>query len=252
MQAGIIEKSLSAHQLNFCTRKIKKPNKHNYITIRSIKHVPVEIYEEALGQLTFPDYENFGCVNKAHSDLTSKLFNVVNKVAPIKTIRVKNNTNEWFYGQVAEKIATRDKLFGKFQKSKLSVDEILYKEARNTAQALIKDKKRKLLQEKLSKNIGKPKELWKVIKKLGLPDKKAPTTSICLNTKNELIFSPRTIEILLKNILRILQVMLLRSFLTLLEKLEYLQCVSITRKLISEKKKFKFEKVSSVSTKLMG
>ena len=37
-------------------------------------------------------------------------------------------------------------------------------------QALIKDKKRKLLQEKLSENnenIGKPKELWKFIKKIG-------------------------------------------------------------------------------------
>ena len=60
-------------------------------------------------------------------------------------------------------------------------------------QALIKDKKRKLLQEKLSENIGKPKELWKIIKKLGLPDKKAPRTSLCLNKKNELTFSPRTI-----------------------------------------------------------
>ena len=36
---------------------------------------------------------------------------------------------------------TKDKLFRKFKKSKLNVDEILYKEARNTMQALIKDKK---------------------------------------------------------------------------------------------------------------
>ena len=60
-------------------------------------------------------------------------------------------------------------------------------------QALIKDKKRKILQENLSENIGKPKELWKITKKLGLPEKKAPTASICLNMKNELTFSPRTI-----------------------------------------------------------
>ena len=59
-------------------------------------------------------------------------------------------------------------------------------------QALIKDKKRKLLQEKLSENIEKPKELWKIIK-IGLTRQKAPTTSICLNMKNELTFSPRTI-----------------------------------------------------------
>ena len=44
-----------------------------------------------------------------------------------------------------------------------------------------------------------------------------------------------------------LEVILLRSFLTLLENLEYFQCVSTTRKLTSVKEKLKFEKVSSVS-----
>ena len=48
------------------------------------------------------------------------------------------------------------------------------------------------MQKKLSENIGKPNELWKTVKKLGLPNKKAATTSICLNTKKQLTFSPRT------------------------------------------------------------
>ena len=39
-----------------------------------MKNFSTEIYEEAMGKLTFPDYENFGCVNKAYSDLTSKFF----------------------------------------------------------------------------------------------------------------------------------------------------------------------------------
>ena len=110
-----------------------------------MKHFSTEIYEEALNKLTFPHYENFGCVNKACSDLTSRIFDVISKVAPAKTISVKNYTNEQFDGEIAEKIAVRDKVFRKFKKSKLNVDEILYKEARNTVQALIKDKKRKLL-----------------------------------------------------------------------------------------------------------
>ena len=61
-------------------------------------------------------------------------------MAPKKTIGVKNNTSEWFNGEIAAKIAARDKLLRRFKKSKLSVDKILYKEARNTLQALIKDK----------------------------------------------------------------------------------------------------------------
>ena len=48
-------------------------------------------------------------------------------MAPSETIRVKNNTNEWFDGEIVEKIAARDKLFRKFEKSKLSVDEIYTK-----------------------------------------------------------------------------------------------------------------------------
>ena len=64
-----------------------------------------EIYKEALGKRTFPDYGNVGCGNKAYSDLTSKIFDVVNKVAPTKTIRVKNNTNEWFDRETAKKIS---------------------------------------------------------------------------------------------------------------------------------------------------
>ena len=34
---------------------------------------------------------------------------------------------------------------------------------RNTVQALIKDKKEKFFQEKLSENIGKPTGIWKII-----------------------------------------------------------------------------------------
>ena len=63
---------------------------------------------------------------------------------------------------------------------------------------IIKDKKRKLLQEKLSENIGKPEELSKIKKKKSSPNKKAPAASICLNTKKELTFSPRTITNIFK------------------------------------------------------
>ena len=67
-----------------------------------MKNLSTEIYEEFLGKLAFPDYENFSCVNEAYSDLTSKMFDIVNKVAPKEIIRVKNNTNEWFDGEIAK------------------------------------------------------------------------------------------------------------------------------------------------------
>ena len=80
-----------------------------------MKNFSTEIYKEAVGKLIFPDYENFSCVNKAYSDVTSKIFDVVSKVATTKTIRVKNNKNEWLDGGIAEEIAARDKLLENFK-----------------------------------------------------------------------------------------------------------------------------------------
>ena len=81
-----------------------------------MKNLSTEIYKEALGKLTFPDEEHFSCVNEAYSGLTLKIFDEVNKMAPTKTIKIKNNTNEWFDRQIEEKIDTRDKCFRNFKK----------------------------------------------------------------------------------------------------------------------------------------
>ena len=85
---------------------------------------------------------------------------------------MKNQSSEWFDGELAEQISNRDKLFKKFKKSKLHIDELIYKEAKNTVQRLIKEKKKKFFSKKLEENIGEPKELWKNLKKLGLPKTK--------------------------------------------------------------------------------
>ena len=55
---------------------------------------------------------------------------VIDLVAPIKSRRIKQNSQEWFDGEVAEKIIVCDKLFKKSKKSKLHIDKEIYKIAR--------------------------------------------------------------------------------------------------------------------------
>ena len=85
---------------------------------------------------------------------------MVNKIAPLKTVRKKNASSEWFDREIAEKLSLRDKLFKKFKSSRLNIDWEIYKETRNDVQRLIKYKKKKYFEEKLAENIVKPKELW--------------------------------------------------------------------------------------------
>ena len=47
---------------------------------------------------------------------------VIDKIAPVKTKRMKGNTQKWFDGEVLEKLNSRNKLFQKFKKSRLHID----------------------------------------------------------------------------------------------------------------------------------
>ena len=61
--------------------------------------------------------------------------------APFKVLRIKNNTQDWFDGEVAKAIKLREKRLKQFKSKKLHIDEDLYKEAKYRAVRLIKQKK---------------------------------------------------------------------------------------------------------------
>ena len=55
-------------------------------------------------------------------------------------------------------------------------------------QRLIKEKNEHFFSKKLEENIGEPKELWKNLKKLGLPKTRTPSSNNCLK-ENDGLFS---------------------------------------------------------------
>ena len=70
-------------------------------------------------------------------------------VAPCNTKRVKGNTQNWFDGEVLEKLRSRDKLFKVFKKTRLHIDKKLFKKAKYDAQKLIIAKKQAFFDKKL-------------------------------------------------------------------------------------------------------
>ena len=96
---------------------------------------------------------------------------VIDKVAPIKERRVKQNSQEWFDGEITDEIKNRDKLFKKFKNSKLHIDKDIYNVARDKVRKMIFNKNRSFFEKKLSESIGTPKDLWKTLKSLGLSNK---------------------------------------------------------------------------------
>ena len=110
-------------------------------------------------------------MNGAYSNFMQKLMEVIDNLAPFKNKRIKRNSQEWFDSKISEKLIIRDKFFKKYKKTRLHVDKEIYKRAPYGVQNLIAKKKKEFFENKLKECIGKPKDLWKAIKSLGLPNK---------------------------------------------------------------------------------
>ena len=65
------------------------------------------------------------------------------------------------------------------------------KKARSKVQRMIKNKKKNCVVGELNENILKSKELWKLIKPLGLPSQKSSSSTICLEKKGILSFDSK-------------------------------------------------------------
>ena len=124
---------------------------------------------------------------------------IIDLVAPIKSSRIKQNSQEWFDGEVAEKISVRDKLFKKLKKSKLHADKEIYKIVRYEVQKLISYKKKKSFENRFNDSIGKPRELWKALKFLGLPSKVSVCETTALRVKNTTSFETKSTLDVFKN-----------------------------------------------------
>ena len=105
-QCGVIDISLSDHQLIYCTRKISriKRGSHKQIQFRSFKHYAVDLFEQELSKLNFPNYQNYNEINEAYNDFIQKNMSVIGKAAPIKEKRVKQNSQDGLMGKLPIKL----------------------------------------------------------------------------------------------------------------------------------------------------
>ena len=51
---------------------------------RSFKHYTVDLFEQELSKLNFPNYQNDNEINEAYNDLIQKFMSIIDKVAPTK------------------------------------------------------------------------------------------------------------------------------------------------------------------------
>ena len=119
-QSGTLGFGLSDHLVTYCTRKVLKSQiigKHKVIKIRSLRNYSVG---DLLATLSSADWSGVYCsdVNQAWINFKTVFLQILDIVAPIKEIRLKNRTEPWMNKEILEKIRHRDDLLYKFRKDR--------------------------------------------------------------------------------------------------------------------------------------
>ena len=181
----------------YCTRKhlAIKTGKHNTINLRSQKKYSKDSFLEQLWEIQFPNYQNFSCIN----DFLEKLMEVIDKITPLREMRIKWSSKPWFDWEAIERINVRDKLKKKFNKTKLQIDYDNFRGAQKQAKQIIKMKKCDYVKEQLKENIAKPSKLWQTLKSIGLLSKNKNETKTCLNDNGTLYFESKETSEIFKN-----------------------------------------------------
>jgi len=181
-QSGTMPIGLSDHFLIYCSRKTVKGqiNHHKVIKIRSLKNYNATSFVSDLSNLNWCDVTSLHNVNDAWDKFKHIFSSVLDKVAPVKEIRLKQRTEPWMNSEILNDIRERDNLLYKFNKDR-SKKEIYneYKKLRNKIQRDIKKTKSDYFLNELESNKNNSKQLWKQLKSLGYSDKPRGVEILC-------------------------------------------------------------------------
>ena len=72
-----------------------KSNAHNEMKTRSLKNCTIESLNQSFRLINFLDYEYFNYVDIAYLDFIQQKTPVINKIASLKEVRIKNYSHNW-------------------------------------------------------------------------------------------------------------------------------------------------------------
>ena len=190
-QHGVLNSSISDHNLIFCTRKvIRAPvNKHNTLKIRSMKNYSKQDFLVRLNRINWFSVLQSDDIEFAWSEFKTNFLNTLNSIAPFKETRLKQRTEPWIDDEILVSIRKRNKLFSELKKTRDAAKFSEFKKARALTRRLLENAKASFVTNKLEEEKSNPKKLWQTLKSLGSSSKpKSSSGNLCLNVDGTPVF----------------------------------------------------------------
>ena len=135
-----------------------------YVRKRTYKNFSEEDFCAAVKELSWWDVYTCDNANQAAKLLTTKLSTILDTMAPIRTIQVRNKYAPWLSENTKELLNQRNAAQLTASQTKDQDDWRFYKSLRNTATARMKQERKTWEQMKLDSTKHNPSTLWKNVK----------------------------------------------------------------------------------------
>ena len=187
IQSGTIPIGLSDHFMIFCTRKVSRGcfKDHNTVKIRSLKNYSAQALVEALANIEWSNCLNFLCINTNWVSFRKLFTSIIDELAPIKEIRLKQRTEPWMDSYILDLIRERDRFLYTFKKHRNEEDYKKFSKLRNLVQREVRAAKSEYFSQQIEENKDQPKKLWKQLKSLGYSNKQKEGSNIVLKINGE-------------------------------------------------------------------
>ena len=155
----------SDHKLIFVTRFSKSViRKPRIIRKRCFKNFKPENFIHELENTMWWDVYSCSDVNEAVGLLTSKLTKILDRMAPMRVIQVRQKYCPWLSQKTKDLIKERNKAQEKASESQKQEDWKKFRDLRNTINNRLKHEKLKNQREKINECKNNSKDIWKNIK----------------------------------------------------------------------------------------
>ena len=176
INTGVLHLGISDHSLIYAIRKknpkVESSNKHNVIQIRSYKKFNASDFYNDIETCCWEDFNN--CVSLDPNEMWLKWKNmflsILDKHAPIKTLRIRRNKLPWITNDINRLIHERNCLKHKAVSCQNDIETTMYwnkyKILRNKVNIAIRKAKKFHYKKEFEKHKGDPKNTWKILNNL--------------------------------------------------------------------------------------
>ena len=158
-QSGVLPVGFSDHMIIFCTCKLcrLKIGEHKSVKMRSLKNYDKKVFNNSLSSVDWNSIYVSTNVDEAWEKFTHIFLSTLDSVAPLKEIRIKQDSESWYNTDIHELIKKRNCYLISFRKTKSTEDNNKYIDFRNQVSYKIKKTKINFYKERVNNVKSNPK-----------------------------------------------------------------------------------------------